>query len=135
MRLKKVESEYLKLARVCRVATFEETGQPHCVPVCPVSDGKQIYFASDKSAKKVKNLKHNPSLSITFDDYSEAWSGLRGVMIQGTGKIIERGSLFQKARRLLYTKYPQYEKEAPIGERDSVIVEVTPERAFSWGLS
>jgi len=135
MRLKKAEAELLRLARVCRVATFDGTGRSHCVPVCSVFDGKRIYFASDKGAKKVKNLKRNAALSISFDDYSEAWSGLRGVMIQGKGKIIEKGPLFRKTRRLLYTKYPQYEKESPIDEHDSVIVEVAPERAFSWGLS
>ena len=135
MRLKKAEAELLGLMRVCRVATADETGRSHCVPVCPVFDGKQIYFASEKSAKKVKNLQHNAALSIAFDEYSEVWSALRGMMIQGKAKIIEKGPLFRKIRRLLYAKYPQYEKESPIDERDSVIVEVTPERAFSWGLS
>ena len=28
----------------------------------------------------------------------------------------------------------QYERSAPLGERDSVIVEVRPERKFSWGI-
>jgi nitroimidazol reductase NimA-like FMN-containing flavoprotein (pyridoxamine 5'-phosphate oxidase superfamily) len=135
MRLKKAETEFVALARVCHVATFDGTSRPHCVPVCPVFNGKLIYFASDKNAKKVKNLQRDPGVAITFDDYSEAWSGLRGVAIQGQGKIVRHGSLFRKTRRLLYEKYPQYEKESPIGDRDSAIIEVTPERAFTWGFS
>ena len=134
MLLKKAEAEFLKLARVCRVATYDGGGRPHCVPVCPVFEGKLIYFASDKTAKKLKNLKRNPALALAFDDYSESWSGIRGVMIQGKGKIIEKGPRFRKTRRLLYAKFPQYEQESPIAERDSAVVEVTPKHAFSWGL-
>ena len=134
MRLKKAEAEFLRLARLCHVATHDGAGRPHCVPVCPVFEGKLIYFASDKTAKKLKNLQRNPAVALSFDDYSESWSGLRGVMIQGKGKIIEKGPLFHKTRRRLYAKYPQYEQESAIGERDSAIVEVAPEHAFSWGL-
>ena len=134
MRLNKAEGEFLRLARVCHVATYDGAGRPHCVPVCPVFEEKLIYFASDKTARKLKNLQSNPAVALSFDDYSESWSGLRGVMIQGKGKIIEKGTLFRKTRGLLYAKFPQYEQESPIGERDSAIVEVTPEHAFSWGL-
>jgi nitroimidazol reductase NimA-like FMN-containing flavoprotein (pyridoxamine 5'-phosphate oxidase superfamily) len=134
MKLKKAEMEFVGLARVCRLATFDGASRPHCVPVCPVFSGKLIYFASEKNAKKVKNLQRDAGVALSFDDYSEAWSGLRGVMVQGKGKIIQNAPLFRKVRRLLYVKYPQYEKESPIGERDSAIVEVTPEHAFSWGL-
>ena len=135
MRLKKAETEFVALARVCRVATLEDAGRSHCVPVCPVFDGKLLYFASDKNARKIKNIERNPGVTLEFDDYSEAWSGLRGVVIQGEGKIVSNGRLFRKIRGLLYTKFPQYEEESPIEDRDSAIVEVTPARAFSWGLS
>ncbi|MGH7847064.1 MAG: pyridoxamine 5'-phosphate oxidase family protein [Candidatus Binatia bacterium] len=134
LRLKKAEVEFLKLARLCHVATHDGTGRPHCVPVCPVFEKNLVYFASDKTAKKLKNLRRNPAVALAFDDYSESWSGIRGVMIQGKGKIIEKGPRFRKTRRLFYAKYPQYEQESPIGERDSAIVEVSLDHAFSWGL-
>jgi hypothetical protein len=37
-------------------------------------------------------------------------------------------------RDLLYRKYPQYPREAAISPTDSVVVEVTPTRVFSWGF-
>lgn len=134
MRLKKTETEMIRFARICRAATANRAGAPHCVPVCPLFDDKRIYFSSDMGAKKVRNLRQNPAAALIFDDYTDAWSGLRGVMIQGEAKIIERGPLFRKIRRLLYEKYPQYEAEAPLEEGEAVIVEVTPKRSFSWGL-
>jgi len=68
------------------------------------------------------------------DVYGEDWSVLKGVMIQGSGALIERGPRFRKIRELLYCKYPQYPEESAIGERDSVMVEITPRRVTSWGF-
>jgi hypothetical protein len=56
-----------------------------------------------------------------------------GVMIQGSATIVAKAR-FRKIRRLLYEKYPQYPDMSAIGERDSVIVEVTPRHAFAWGF-
>ena len=104
------------------------------VPVCHVLAGDKLYFGSGDDAKKVLNVKDNPRVAISVDVYSDAWSGLRGVMIQGRATLIERGPRFMRARKLLYEKYPQYPKEAAISPSDSVIVEVTPTHVFSWGL-
>ena len=56
----------------------------------------------------------------------------RGVMVQGRARVIERGPRFRGLRRRLYAKYPQYPREAALGETDSVIVELTPTHVFSW---
>ncbi len=134
MKLKKAEIELMTLARVCRVATVDRDGRPSCVPVCPVFDGKRIYFGTEKDAKKILNLRRNKNIALVYDDYSEAWSALRGIMIKGEATISEKGPLFRKARRLLYKKYPQYEQEAALEEGESVVVEVTPVGKFGWGL-
>lgn len=134
MRLKKTEIEMIRLARVCRLATVDGAGVPSCVPVCPVFHGKRIYFGTERGAKKVQNLRGDRNLALVYDEYSEVWLSLRGILIKGEGKIVEKGPLFRKARRLLYKKYPQYEQGAALEEGESVIVEVTPLRSFSWGL-
>jgi len=134
MKLKKSIARLIEWERVCRVGTVSEAGVPHVVPVCHVvADGK-IYFASGRRGRKVLNVKANPRVAVTVDLYSDAWPQLKGAMVQGTAKLIEKGPRFKKARALLYRKYPQYPAEAAIGDSDSVIVEVTPTRAFAWGL-
>jgi PPOX class probable F420-dependent enzyme len=134
VRLKKAVADLIQWERVCRVATVSKAGIPHLVPVCHVlSDGK-IYFGSEKDARKVLNLKANPRIAVTVDLYSDDWATLKGVMVQGTAKLIEKGPQFRKIRTLLYRKYPQYPDEAALEESDSVIVEVTPTRVFTWGL-
>ncbi len=134
MRLKKALAKLIQWERVCRVATVSKAGIPHLVPVCHVlSDGK-IYFGSEKDARKVLNLRANLRVTVTVDCYSDDWATLKGIMVQGTAKLIEKGPQFRKIRTLLYKKYPQYPDEAALEESDSVIVEVTPTRVFSWGV-
>lgn len=134
MRLSKKVAKLIAHERVCRVATAGTEGRPHLVPVCHVLAGEKIYFGSGDDARKVKNLRENPQITITVDLYSDDWSQLRGVMVQGTARLIERGPRFKQARARLYAKYSQYAKEAAISPSDSVVVEVTPAHVFTWGL-
>jgi PPOX class probable F420-dependent enzyme len=124
----------LALERVCRVATANAEGQPHLVPVCHVVAGGKIYIGSGDDGAKVRNLRTNPRITVTVDLYSDFWAEIKGVMVQGKAKVIERGPAFQRAKRKLYEKYPQYAKEAALSPSDSVIVEITPTHVYSWGL-
>ena len=132
MRLTKAQSKMLQCERVARVATAGAGGMPHLVPVCHVLVGDKIYFGSGRKGRKVLNVAANPRLALMVDVYSDDWDHITGVMVQGRGRVIERGSRFRRLRRRLYAKYPQYPREAALGESDSVIVEVTPTRVFSW---
>ena len=133
-KLSKTAAALVERERVCRVSTASAEGQPHLVPVCHVLAGGKIYIGSGDDATKVRNIKANPHVTVTVDLYSEYWAELKGVMLQGRAKLIERGPGFQRARRKLYEKYPQYSKEAALAPSDSVIIEVTPTHVFTWGL-
>src|SRR5438132_12738992 len=62
MRLKKAVANLIEWERVCRVATADEAGTPHLVPVCQVVAGGKIYFASGNDGRKVLNLAENPQI-------------------------------------------------------------------------
>ena len=133
MKLSAKEKQFVECLRVARVATVGSDNVPHNVPVCPIFDKNKIYFGTERGAKKLRNIQHNANVTLTFDEYSEAWEYLRGVMVQGQARIVNKNE-FKAIRKKIYEKYSQYEQSAPLGERDSVIVEVTPQRKFSWGL-
>ena len=133
MKLTAKEKDFVECMRVARVATVSGDGVPHNVPVCPLFERNKIYFATERGAKKVRNIKSNPNVTMVFDEYSEAWDYLRGVMFQGNARIVNARE-FRDFRRKIYAKYSQYQRSAPLGERDSVIVEVKPDRKFSWGF-
>src|SRR5216684_2314809 len=110
MKLKKTEKDLISLQRVIRVTTVDKNGLPHNVPVCHVIEGNNIYFATGKKSKKIKNLKENRKVALVCDEYTEVWSYLRGILIQGEARIISKSAEFRKLRKLLYQKYPQYER-------------------------
>ena len=134
MRLKKDLAKLVTWERVVRVATVSPRGVLHVVPVVHVlADGK-VYFASDPDARKIRNLRANPQIAMTVDVYGDDWSHLRGVLIQGTTRLFDRGPQWRRVRTLLYEKYPQYPEKSALEERETVVVEVTPRHVFSWGL-
>jgi hypothetical protein len=73
-------------------------------------------------------------VAVTIDIYSDDWTRIKGATVQGTTRVFDRGPRFRKIRALLYRKYPQYSRDATLDEKDSVIIEVTPVRVFTWGL-
>ena len=131
MRLTKAQAKMLERERVAHVATVGD-GMPHLVPVCHVLAGGKLYFGSGRRGRKVLNVRKNPRLAMTVDLYSDDWSHITGVMVQGRGRVIARGPRFRRLRRRLYATYPQYSREAALGDSDSVIVELTPTHVFSW---
>src|SRR5262252_5820660 len=88
MKLSAKEKDFVECLRVARVATLTSGSAPHNVPVCPVFEKNKIYFGTSKTAKKVRNIQANPRVTVVFDEYSEAWAYLRGVMFQGKARIV-----------------------------------------------
>lgn len=125
---------FIRSQRVARLASVGADATPHNVPICPVILSSKIYFASERDARKIRNIQRNPRVALAFDHYSEEWKQLAGAMIVGTGVISTQGATFRRARQALYRKYRQYARVAPIAEGESVIVCVTPTKSFSWGL-
>ncbi len=134
VRIKKSVARMLERERVCRVATVGTGGVPHVVPVCHVFDDGKIYFGTGKDAQKARNLQTRPRIAMIVDFYTDDWDALRGVMVQGSARLIARGSRFRRIRSLLYKKYPQYPSDAALDESDSMIVEVTPISISTWGV-
>jgi len=125
---------FIRSQRVARVATVGPHGAPHNVPVCIVFVSGRLYFASDKEARKVRNIRSHPTVALSFDEYSENWKHLAGVMVVGKAAVVDQGATFRRVRQALYRKYKQYARMAPIEEGESVIVGVTATETFSWGL-
>jgi len=133
MKLTAKEKDFVQCLRVARVATVASDSVPHNVPVCPLLENNKIYFGTERGARKMRNIEGNPNVTVVFDDYTEAWEYIRGVMFQGKARVVNAKE-FRQFRKKIYAKYSQYERRSPLGDRDSAIVEVTPTRKFSWGI-
>jgi len=125
-------------ARVARLATADDKGQPYLVPVVFVFDQESFFIPLDEKSKKVRpeklrrvrNIQKNPNIALLIDEYSGDWRKLFFVMILGKASIIGKGQveLLSRAHKLLYAKYPQY-RRVGIGE---LCIMIKPQKITSW---
>lgn len=128
-------------SRVARLATLDDRGHPHLVPVCYATDGRAYYSAIDAKPKRtppdrlkrVRNIRANPRVALLIDHYEEDWSNLRYVMVQGRAELISEGPEWEAARGLLRAKYPQYVR-LPLGEA-GIMIKITPDRVIAWSAT
>ncbi len=113
--------QYLASRRLAHLATVDDRGRPHLVPVCYVVDGSAIYIPLDEKPKRVsplrlrrvRNLIDHPDVAFLVDDYAEDWSRLAYVLVRGLADLLDPDD--QRHRdviTLLREKYPQYEAMA-----------------------
>jgi nitroimidazol reductase NimA-like FMN-containing flavoprotein (pyridoxamine 5'-phosphate oxidase superfamily) len=132
MRISKNFKTFIQRAQVMRFASVNKDGFPHVVPVCPLFHQNKIYFVTDMETVKLKNMQRHHKVAAVFDHYEPSWHGLKGIMVQGTPKIIRRGDTFYDLRQRFYRKFPPYKKNSPFDVGESVIIEITPRKNFSW---
>lgn len=138
MQLTRKEAAFVRSARVAHLATADDKGQPHVIPICYAFDGKELYSSIDEKPKRtyplklrrLKNIRSNPRVAVVVDRYDENWKKLAYMLIFGTAKVLTRGPRHKRAILLLRRKYSQYRKMA-IHERP--IIRIQPSRTVSWG--
>ena len=131
-------SQFLEEQRVARLATADEQGRPHIVPIVFVYADGVIYTPIDLKPKttsperlrRVRNILSNPQVQVLVDHYDEDWQRLGYVQLRGTAEIIERGVEYDQAIRLLEGKYQQYQ-ELPLEGRP--VIKISVERTVTWG--
>jgi PPOX class probable F420-dependent enzyme len=127
----------LATAHVARLATVGERGQPHLVPVTFAADGDHLYIAVDHkpktttNLKRLRNISHNPQVSLLADHYEEDWSQLWWVRADGLASVLSGGDR-EGPVDLLARKYDQYTGQRPDGP--VISIEVTSWTAWASSL-
>ncbi len=128
------EAAFVGDARVGHLGTQRMGKWPHVVPVCHVLDLDRIVIASGYD-RKVEDIRENASVTYCVDAYSEDWDdGLAQVIVFGEAYLVESGPEFERDRNLLYEKFPQYERVAPIEMGTTAIIEFRVDRVHSNGV-
>jgi PPOX class probable F420-dependent enzyme len=121
--------ERVEAARVGRLATIDDEGRPHLVPICFALDDETLYSAVDekpkrsKRLKRLENIRRRPEVTVLVDHYEEDWSQLWWVRLDGTAKVLDEGTEREQALELLGAKYRQYRTEPPTGPVIAVRIE------------
>ena len=134
--------DFIERARIARLATIDSEFKPNLVPVVFVFDGNHFFIPVDEKRKtakpaklkRIRNIQDNPNVALLFDEYSEDWTKLAFVMIQGKASIVNKieGNIqVRQAYKKLMTKYTQYQK---VGVGEMCII-IKPEKVSSWSNS
>ncbi|MBV9691974.1 MAG: TIGR03668 family PPOX class F420-dependent oxidoreductase [Ktedonobacteraceae bacterium] len=133
------EIAFVQTQRAARMATADEHGSPHLIPVCYAFDGTHFYTPLDEKPKRVtsaklrrvRNIEARHEASLLIDRYDDDWSRLGYVLVHGRADIVAPGDdVHAHALRLLRERYVQYRTMAL--EHYPVIV-ITPDSVVSWG--
>jgi PPOX class probable F420-dependent enzyme len=131
------ERALLDAERVGRLATVDERGRPHAVPVCYALLGDLVYSAVDEKPKhgdplalrRIRNLLARPDVCLVADRYDEDWDRLAWVQVRGTAALVADRTERARALAALRARYPLYRtmrlEELPL-------IRIAPDRIVSW---
>jgi PPOX class probable F420-dependent enzyme len=113
-------------ARVARLATVDERGRAHLVPIVFALDAPVIYSSVDAKPKtttalrRLANIAANPQVSVLVDHYDEDWTQLWWARADGLARVHADGAA---AIPRLAERYPQYRDLPPAGPFIAIHVE------------
>ena len=79
---------FLESGHTLIVTTNGAGGYPHAAPMWYVMDDGKIAFRSFTKSQKIVNLSRDSKLTVLLEE-GETYAELRGVMVRGTGRLIE----------------------------------------------
>ena len=126
-------------ARVGHLATADEQGTPHVIPVCFAVDQENIYSVLDQKPKRaaltrlrrVRNILANPQAALIVDHYQEEWRELWYILVRGSTELLVDGEERVVAIEVLRRKYQQYRE---MGIANNPVIKLTPQSIVTWGL-
>ena len=131
--------DFVRAARVGRLATSSAGAEPHVIPcVYALLDGV-IYSIIDEKPKsgrrllRLRNIDSSGRAALVVDHYDDDWSKLAYVLIRGPASVIgPDDSRYAPALAALREKYPQY-REMSLEDSEMVVLEA--ERWAVWRSS
>jgi PPOX class probable F420-dependent enzyme len=122
---------------VARLASADQAGRPHIVPVTFVLDGDRVYTAVDakpkttRNLRRLRNIRANPQVAVLADHYDEDWATLWWVRADGRAQIVEEPQQIARPVELLAARYAQYRETPPAGP----VIAVRVDRWSGWAAS
>ena len=129
------QTAFLEHQRVARLATVDESGQPHAVPVCYALLDGVIYTPIDEKPKRggrlrrVRNILAEPRVCLVVDHYEEDWSRLIWLQVRGFASVVDDIAERTGAIEALRARYPQY---AAMDLESRPLIRVDPRHVVGW---
>jgi PPOX class probable F420-dependent enzyme len=130
-----MKDDLLATARLGHLATASRDGRPHVVPMCFAWLPPLIYSAIDGKPKRtmllrrIRNIAETHRAAFVVDRWSEDWTKLAYVLVEGPAEVLEDGQERDEALILLTAKYPQYDDLRLEG---NPVIKVVAEHVVEW---
>ena len=100
--------EFVREARVWRIATVLPSGEPHAIPVCPVFDGDAtVYVDIGRKYVSAAGVIANGNVAVLIDHYDNDWALLKGALLRCRAEVVE-GEERDRAWDVIREKFPAY---------------------------
>ena len=130
------QDNFLKTQKILRLATIDQKGTPHIVPVWYLYSQKKFYIGTNTRTEKAKNLKKNKRVSFCIDVGIHS-PKIYGVMGKGNAKLIlEKNKVSFFAKKILKRYFQTLENKSAKELLDDTdcIIEITPKRLSTWSF-
>ena len=130
-----MKEDLLATARLGHLATAGANGRPHVVPVCFSWLPPLVYSAIDGKPKRtmllrrIRNIAETGRAALVVDRWSEDWTKLAYVLVEGPAEVLEDGRERDEALILLTAKYPQYD-DLPL--EGNLVIKLVAEHVVEW---
>jgi len=127
---------FLKTQKVLRLATIDQKGTPHIVPVWYLYSQKKFYIGTNTRTEKAKNLKKNKRVSFCIDVGIHS-PKIYGVMGKGNAKLIlEKNKVSSITKKILKRYFQTLENKSAKELLDDTdcIIEITPKKLSTWSF-
>ena len=128
--------DFIKTQKVLRLATIDQKGTPHIVPVWYLYSAKKFYIGTNTHTEKAKNIKKNKQVGLCIDIGIQS-PDIFGVLGQGSAKLILDKNLVSKlAKRILLRYFRSLENKSAKELLDDTdcIIEIIPEKFSVWNF-
>ena len=130
------QDNFLKTQKVLRLATIDQKGTPHIVPVWYLYSQKKFYVGTNTRTEKAKNLKKNKRVSFCIDVGIHS-PKIYGVMGKGNAKLIlEKNKVSSITKKILKRYFQTLENKSAKELLDDTdcIIEITPKKLSTWSF-
>lgn len=132
------ERELLVAARRATLATIARDGRARLVPICFVLVDDVVWSPLDEKPKsvddvrslaRVRDIELDSRVTLLVDRWSEDWSELAWLRIDGRAKVVDAEATVMAALRAKYAQYADHDLES----RPMIRIEIDGVR--SWAAS
>jgi general stress protein 26 len=108
--LEKAIISYLDSHRHLALATVKDDGSPYASIVSYVNKGLTIFFMTDPSSQKGKNIQFCPKVGVAISEDYLDWDKIEGVQLTGSVEWIADPAELKQVQQMYAQKFPQVHK-------------------------